>query len=428
MFFSLSSQFLKHNILILIPILPFSFFVYIQFLPFLISFFLVWFLSFGVKMPTEGVTVEEPVLCGSPLGSTPSSPKSRIKFLCSHGGKILPQPADGHLKYVGGETRVISVPRDIKLSELMKKLTPQIEGDIVLKYQLVHEDLDALVSVKTEEDLRHMLDEYDRCESAGIPRLRAFLFPAKPVVVDHHTMPSEPLEQRYIDAINGIIRAREAGIRVPPLSISHASFNISSACSSPRSPESCTTDGVIQESLLQSIFQNRSQLHKVQSSPSFYNVTSPQQHGFHHTPQSLQQQLHYYNYRQPTNYNGYQLSKPPPGPGDPLKGPERLVSVRSVGRAEGLRYQVDHNQHYYQSPARHSRGSGCCTKCMHYDDYGHCGERRNGSISPGSYSMEMGNGCPSPGGYSVERRTSSLSPSPIPLSPRFSNMAASGDT
>lgn len=60
--------------------------------------------------------VEEPVLCGSPLGSSPTSPKSRIKFLCSQGGKILPQPADGHLKYVGGETRVISVPRDIKLS------------------------------------------------------------------------------------------------------------------------------------------------------------------------------------------------------------------------------------------------------------------------------------------------------------------------
>ncbi|XP_015082056.1 uncharacterized protein LOC107025813 [Solanum pennellii] len=371
--------------------------------------------------------VEEPVLCGSPLGSSPTSPKSRIKFLCSQGGKILPQPADGHLKYVGGETRVISVPRDIKLSELMKKLTPQIEGDMVLKYQLVHEELDALISVKTEEDLRHMLDEYDRCESAGIPRLRAFLFPAKPVVVDHHTTPPEPLEQRYIDAINGIIRAREAGIRIqqqqqPALSISQASFGFSSACSSPRSPDSCTTDGVNHESLLQSIFQNRSQLHKVQSSPSFYNVSNQQQHGLH---QNLHQQHHYYNHRQQQHYNGYHLNKHSHGPGDPIKGPDRLFSVRSVGRAEGLRYHMDPNQHYYQSPSyRHSRGGGCCIKCMHFDDY----ERRNGSISPCSYSIEIGNGCASPGGYSVERRTSSLSPSPIPLSPRFSNMAGSGDT
>lgn len=114
MFFSLSSEFLKHNniLIILIPILPF---VYIHFF---ISFFVVGFLAFVFKMPAEGVAiVEEPVLCGSPMGSpSPTSPKNRIKFLCSHGGKILPQPADGHLKYVGGETRVISVHRDIKLS------------------------------------------------------------------------------------------------------------------------------------------------------------------------------------------------------------------------------------------------------------------------------------------------------------------------
>lgn len=113
MFLSLLSEFLKHNsnILIIILILPF---VYIKFL---ISFFVVGFLAFGLIMPIEGVSmVEEPVLCGSPLGSSPTSPKSRIKFLCSQGGKILPQPTDGHLKYVGGETRVISVPRDIKLS------------------------------------------------------------------------------------------------------------------------------------------------------------------------------------------------------------------------------------------------------------------------------------------------------------------------
>lgn len=42
------------------------------------------------------------------------SPRSKLKFLCSYGGKILPRPTDGHLKYVGGETRVIAMPRDIK--------------------------------------------------------------------------------------------------------------------------------------------------------------------------------------------------------------------------------------------------------------------------------------------------------------------------
>lgn len=121
MFFSLSSQFLKrnsnNNILVIILFLTLPF-VYIKLLlPFFVSLFVVVVLAFGLKMSIEGVAmVEEPVLGGSPLVSSPTSPKSRIKFLCSHGGKILPQPADGHLKYVGGETRVISVPRDIKLS------------------------------------------------------------------------------------------------------------------------------------------------------------------------------------------------------------------------------------------------------------------------------------------------------------------------
>lgn len=41
------------------------------------------------------------------------SPKSRLKFLCSYGGKILPRPTDGQLKYVGGETRILSVPRSV---------------------------------------------------------------------------------------------------------------------------------------------------------------------------------------------------------------------------------------------------------------------------------------------------------------------------
>lgn len=49
-------------------------------------------------------------------GSDASSPNNKVKFLCSHGGKILPRPGDGHLKYVGGETRVISISRDVAFS------------------------------------------------------------------------------------------------------------------------------------------------------------------------------------------------------------------------------------------------------------------------------------------------------------------------
>ena len=65
----------------------------------------------------------------------------------------------------------------VVLTELMKKVSSMVEGggEMVLKYQLVPEDLDALVSVRTEEDVKHMMEEHDRHHTGGL--LRAFLFP-----------------------------------------------------------------------------------------------------------------------------------------------------------------------------------------------------------------------------------------------------------
>lgn len=49
------------------------------------------------------------VMVASPTNST-------IKFLCSYGGKILPRYPDGKLRYNGGHTRVLAVPRSISFS------------------------------------------------------------------------------------------------------------------------------------------------------------------------------------------------------------------------------------------------------------------------------------------------------------------------
>lgn len=48
------------------------------------------------------------------------------------------------------------------------------EGDMVLKYQLIPEDLESLVSVRNDEDLRHMLEEYDRQILKAIPSSEPF--------------------------------------------------------------------------------------------------------------------------------------------------------------------------------------------------------------------------------------------------------------
>nr|GMD82988.1 uncharacterized protein LOC109165864 [Ipomoea batatas] len=294
---------------------------------------------------------EEIVGCDSAPTSAPGSPKDRIKFLCSLGGKIIPRPTDGHLKYVGGETRVISIPRDIKFQELMKKLTYQMEGEMALKYQLVPEDLDALVSVKSDEDLRYMIDECERVAAGGSPRLRAFLFPAKPILLDSLNHSVEAIEQRYIDAINGIVRGGNGnnnnvaavGLTKPPAARhslgqnqnqNHAVFSVSSTCSSPRSPDDDAVsnhDHLMMMNgggMLSSGKNNR--MHKVQSMPSFGSLNNAQQ----------QQQ----------SSNGH-YNAPPTTTLEHFRGVNRMVSGRAMGNpAPALQYN---NNSYYA--ARQSR-------------------------------------------------------------------------
>lgn len=147
-------------------------------------------------------------------------------------------------------------------TELMKKLRCLSKGEMVLKYQVVSEDLDALVSVKCEEDVGHMFDEINNWENAGGSMLRAFLFPTNPVMMENQ-MAVDPLllEQRYVDAINGIIRSAS---RQHPNIIRHGS-------SSPSSPESCTTEVTYTENY------HKSNMHRVQSLPNIC-TNAAQQH------------------------------------------------------------------------------------------------------------------------------------------------------
>ncbi|KAL8157028.1 hypothetical protein AgCh_001942 [Apium graveolens] len=97
-----------------------------------------------------------------------------IKFLCSYGGKILPRYPDGKLRYHGGHTRLLSVHRSISFSELSVKLGELCASNCVsLRCQLPTEDLDALVSITSDEDLFNLIEEYDRAESV---KIRAFLW------------------------------------------------------------------------------------------------------------------------------------------------------------------------------------------------------------------------------------------------------------
>ncbi|CAM0906243.1 unnamed protein product [Alopecurus aequalis] len=115
-----------------------------------------------------------------------------VRLMCSFGGRILPRPGDHQLRYVGGETRIVSVPRTAShavLTAALARLAPALFAPGVpkptLRYQLPQDDLDSLISVSSDDDVDNLMDELDRVHSLAAtaikpPRLRLFLFASSP--------------------------------------------------------------------------------------------------------------------------------------------------------------------------------------------------------------------------------------------------------
>ncbi|CAN4083105.1 unnamed protein product [Withania somnifera] len=104
----------------------------------------------------------------------------KVKLMSSYGGKIQLRPHDHQLTYVGGDTKILTVDRKVKFSEVAAKLNAlcNCNTDICIKYQLPGEDLDALVSLVDDDDVEQMMVEYDRMQKVSTKpaRLRLFLF------------------------------------------------------------------------------------------------------------------------------------------------------------------------------------------------------------------------------------------------------------
>ncbi|KAK9055225.1 hypothetical protein SSX86_026307 [Deinandra increscens subsp. villosa] len=138
---------------------------------------------------------------------TPLTDVPRVKILCSFNGSILPRPQDGKLRYVGGESRILSVPRDIGFEELMVRMKELFEGASILKYKQPDEDLDALVSVVNDDDVTNMMEEYDKLGPGdGFARLRVFLFSNSELDDPLHFLDVDGRdhERRYVDALNSL--------------------------------------------------------------------------------------------------------------------------------------------------------------------------------------------------------------------------------
>lgn len=134
----------------------------------------------------------------------------KVKFMCSYGGKIHPRPHDNQLSYIGGETKILSVERNVKFGSLLSKLIALCDSEnISFKYQLPGEDLDALISVTNDDDLEHMMLEYERLYrvSPKPARLRIFIFPTlnQSLTSSTRSFGSDEVKsekERFVEALN----------------------------------------------------------------------------------------------------------------------------------------------------------------------------------------------------------------------------------
>ena len=110
---------------------------------------------------------------------------THMKLLCSHGGRFQPCGPDGEPRYVGGETRVLVVPRAVSFRDLAARLAEMAAGGgkaaevrvISIRHRLADDEglEDVLVTVTCDEEVAHMRDEYDRLRATR-PAARFRLF------------------------------------------------------------------------------------------------------------------------------------------------------------------------------------------------------------------------------------------------------------
>ncbi|KAI3915644.1 hypothetical protein MKX01_015469 [Papaver californicum] len=142
-------------------------------------------------------------------GTSDNTQHYKMKILCSFGGRILPRPGDGKLRYVGGETRIISIRTNLSWVELVKKTTAICNQPHAIKYQLPGEDLDALISVSSDEDLQNMLEEYHGFKKVEGQRLRIFLISSieceNQSSFEARASEQSPSEYHYVVTVNGVL-------------------------------------------------------------------------------------------------------------------------------------------------------------------------------------------------------------------------------
>uniref|UniRef100_A0A0E0GNW0 Protein kinase domain-containing protein n=1 Tax=Oryza nivara TaxID=4536 RepID=A0A0E0GNW0_ORYNI len=136
----------------------------------------------------------------------------RIKFICNFGGRFLPRPSDGQLRYVGGERHLIKISRDISWKELICKTSKLIRRAHMIKYHLPGEPMNMLISITCDDDLRNMIDECIVLERTKV-LLTIYLFADNDDERHVHfvlgSSSSTDKEAQFIALVNGLVRPGE---------------------------------------------------------------------------------------------------------------------------------------------------------------------------------------------------------------------------
>jgi hypothetical protein len=173
----------------------------------------------GDSSPNSAAATDDAHHDGSEPSAPPAhAPPSKVRLMVSYGGRIQPRPHDSQLAYVNGETKILSLDRPLRFADFAARLAallPSGIGGFCAKYQLPGEDLDALVSLTNDEDLDHLVLEYDRlhllrpASRGSTLRLRVFLFP-----VQSHPPPSgllglKPERHWFLEALNTVPQPKQ---------------------------------------------------------------------------------------------------------------------------------------------------------------------------------------------------------------------------
>ncbi|GAV65092.1 PB1 domain-containing protein [Cephalotus follicularis] len=243
----------------------------------------------------------------------------KAKFMCSYNGKIHPRPHDNQLAYIGGETKILSVDRNIKFSQMISKLSSLVAGDtagVSFKYQLPGEDLDALISVTNDDDLEHLMHEYDRlyrAPAAKPARLRLFLFPvSSPPSFGSHGSTKSEREQFFVDALNsGPTQSTEKSTPATPntttSNTSHVDFLLGLAEQQPLGPSpSLPPPPPV-------VVEHDHVVNPVDVQRELQRLQIREQHEHHHHQQQQQQQQEMYTRKSDDNLIGANYTTGPGG-------------------------------------------------------------------------------------------------------------------